>query len=221
MRPTDTRIGRRLLLTIAMTIACGCSADKQVITSTPARPATVTVVDTTTDQTLWEKEIPVYCRLTLDFDAPGEVEGMKMSPHPATRMNWKLERPKTFPKFAMDKLLPPYTLKQFDPRYVWANVVRLRPQAWETAVKGRVTLPGSDVLMKMSLRPAPEFPPKVWPGLEIPDEPALNGPPATQSQPATKPDEHPTKLPVETSQESGPSAPESGADPSPDPVEEE
>ena len=157
----------RFLLVALVIALVGCSADNHAFMSTPSMPITVTVVDVHSDQILWEKDIPVYCRLVLDFDAPREVEGIQISEFPATHMDWWLKRPKDFPP-TIDALVPADPLHILDPRNLWTAGTLFVPDDWVTAHKGRVSLPGRDVTMKVSFRPSPEYPPSVWPELAEP-----------------------------------------------------
>ena len=86
------------LLTLALAgtftaaLLAGCtSMDKQVIRSSPSRPATVTLIDTTTGKPVWSYDVPVGYKMIVDFDT--DMWGVrKENPGEATttEMAWKL-----------------------------------------------------------------------------------------------------------------------------------
>ena len=114
------------LLTVAVT---GCSRDIHQFYSTMDSPKTIKVIETSTDNVVWAKEIPVNHRLMVDFDRTWQIEGFtgvkpELSPN---RMKWSLyKRGLTFP-FRTDG--------------------------------GSVELPGTSVRLDMEVRSTPEFPP--------------------------------------------------------------
>lgn len=81
-----------LTATLGAGLLTGCtSMDKQVIRSSPSRPATVTLIDTTTGEPVWNYDVPVGYKMILDFNTdmwsirkenPGEAT--------TTEMAWKL-----------------------------------------------------------------------------------------------------------------------------------
>lgn len=66
------------------------SMDRHTFPSTPLLPATITLVDTTTDEEFWRMEVPVCTRLRLDFDHPPEMIPIRANANPATVLNWAL-----------------------------------------------------------------------------------------------------------------------------------
>lgn len=75
----------------ALLLTACASQDKHVFESTDHLPATVTVVDTTTDQTLWSRDVPPQHKLVMDFDRDGEVEFFKVTGKPATSLRYTLK----------------------------------------------------------------------------------------------------------------------------------
>lgn len=83
-----------LAATLTVVLLAGCtSMDKQVVRSSPSRPATVTLIDTTTGLPVWSYDVPVGYKMIVDFDTdmwgtrkenPGEAT--------TTEMQWKLLR---------------------------------------------------------------------------------------------------------------------------------
>ncbi len=70
--------------------ACA-SEDKHTFDSTPHLPTTIALMDTTNDTVFWKMDIPVWCRLKLDFDRKPEHEVFSTNPtFPATRLKWSI-----------------------------------------------------------------------------------------------------------------------------------
>ena len=149
-------------------VLVGCSMDKYEFISSIDKPMSIALVDHHRDKTLWEIDIPVDHKLVLDFDRPFEFEPIRANMEAATKMSWRL-----------------YNLRP--------ALGRNLPIKWQTK-----DLPGTPFMIKMSLRPAPEFPPD--------DRPiATSQPPATmQTLPAdAPPDDVPLAedVPVEDQEE--------------------
>jgi len=76
-------------LALALTLSVGCSRDRHEINSTYHLPATLTLIDTVTDQTVWSMDIPAGQRLVYDFDYDSSHNEALKSPNvPASSMRW-------------------------------------------------------------------------------------------------------------------------------------
>jgi hypothetical protein len=85
----------RLLTVFGLVFMLGAcaSVDKHVIDSTPHQPATVELMDTTNDTVFWKMDIPVWCRLKVDFDRSPEYELLKVNEtFPRTKMTWTIHQ---------------------------------------------------------------------------------------------------------------------------------
>ena len=146
---------RNVMLLVGLgLVLVGCSMDKHVFVSSVDKPMSVALVDHHRDRTLWEMDIPVQHKLVLDFDRPYEFEPLRANMEPATKMSWRL-----------------YNLSPKLGRHI--------PTEWH-----RRDLPGTPFMIKVSLRPAPEFPPELQP-----TEPP---PPATMRTLSTETDTMPS-----------------------------
>ena len=134
---------------VALLLGLGaCSQDKHTFISTSSLPTTVQIKDAYSENIIWMKEIPVGHKLVLDFDRPLEIEPLWANMQPATKMQWKL----------------------FE--------VRTDLKRWTVLEKHKVELPGTQIIMKVTYRKAPEFPP----GYKAPGTPP-GAPPETATPP--------------------------------------
>jgi len=79
------------LVALSLTAVVGCSRDRHEINSTQHLPATVLVIDTVNDTTIWSMDVPAGQRLVWDFDsASNPHEALRRSTAPATSMRWWL-----------------------------------------------------------------------------------------------------------------------------------
>jgi len=79
------------LVAVSLTTVVGCSRDRHEINSTQHLPATVLVIDSVNDQTLWSMDVPAGNRLVWDFDQANNAhEALRRSTAPATTMEWWL-----------------------------------------------------------------------------------------------------------------------------------
>jgi hypothetical protein len=77
-------------------IGCQASQDQHTFDSTPHLPTTVSLMDTANNTVFWTMEVPVWCRLKLDFDRESQREKWKVDPtFPATAMRWEMHRKDT------------------------------------------------------------------------------------------------------------------------------
>ncbi len=115
-------------LTLALTLSVGCSRDRHEINSTYHLPATLTLVDTVTDQTVWSMDVPAGQRLVYDFDYKNSHhEALKAPNVPASSMRWW-----TVPSHAQGNYGNYNTMKKID--------------------SGVVELPGTPILQKITYR---------------------------------------------------------------------
>jgi hypothetical protein len=165
-----------LLPALAGLLMAGCSQDKHVFKSTIHLPVNVEVYDTASDQVLWRKEVPVGLKLVLDFDRPLEFEPMWTNMQPATSMQWRLYRDDE--------------TKNLEERFKWK----------EAHVEH---FPGTPIMLRVSYRPAPEYPAGYTPPDMSATETAAEGTPATAPavSPATvepvRPEPAPIVVPAE------------------------
>lgn len=76
-------------LALALTLSVGCSRDRHEINSTHHLPATLTLIDTVHDQTVWSMDIPAGQRLVYDFNYDNaQHEALKSPNAPANTMTW-------------------------------------------------------------------------------------------------------------------------------------
>jgi len=76
-------------LALALTLSVGCSRDRHEINSTYHLPATLTLIDTVTDQTVWSMDIPPGQRLVYDFNYDNSHNEALKSPNvPPSTMTW-------------------------------------------------------------------------------------------------------------------------------------
>ncbi len=155
---------RNVMLLLGLaSVLIGCSMDKYAFVSTVDKPMSVALVDHHRDKTLWEMDIPVQHKLVLDFDRPLEFEPLRANMEPATKMSWRL-----------------YNLRP--------KLGRHLPIEWH-----RRDLPGMPFMIKVTLRPAPEFPPDMQP-IETP-------PPVTMQTLSTETDTRPSTTGPDTAPE--------------------
>ena len=181
-------IRNQMILLGLITVLGGCSMDKHVFVSSVDKPMSVALVDTHRDRTLWEMDIPVYHKLVLDFDRPLEFEPIRANMEPATKLSWRL-----------------YNLNPKAGRYI--------PVEWNSR-----DLPGTPFVIRVSLRPAPEFPPE-FRLAETPPPPPAATMQTLETMPSTAPTEAET-LPAEIGSDSvtpsetaEPAAPADGEEP--------
>jgi hypothetical protein len=79
------------LLLAALCLAACASQDIHIYESTDQLPTTVTIIDTTTHETVWSKPVPLRHRLEVDLDREGENEFIQVSGRPATSMHFRLK----------------------------------------------------------------------------------------------------------------------------------
>jgi hypothetical protein len=173
-------------LTAALVSTACTSTDRHLYESTVMRPTNVAVADATTGNVLWSYEIPVGYAMLLDFEVPGQIEPLKVNDTPAKLLKWSL-RPITGKTDPFDD-------------YPLARAEK----------KGRVELPGVDVIQRVSLRPAPEYPE----GYVKPE--TANAKPATAPAPTPAPETAPAPAPEATPA----TQPATESTPAPAPVEE-
>lgn len=80
-----------LTLATALALGVGCaSSDRHVFNSTLSRPVTVSVIDTTNDQTVWTMPVPAGQKLVLDLDHSSTSDNPFTSAGvPANKLSWK------------------------------------------------------------------------------------------------------------------------------------
>jgi hypothetical protein len=146
-----------VLLAVGL-ISAGCSQDKHVFKSTIHQPVNVEVYDTASDQVLWRKEVPVGQKLVLDFDRPLEIEPAWTNMQPATSMQWRIYRDDE--------------TQNLEERFKWKEAHLEH-------------FPGTPIMLRVSYRPAPEYPPGYTP-------PDMSAPPVEEA-PTTIPE---TEIPT-------------------------
>jgi hypothetical protein len=131
-----TSFPRAMTLVLALTLtlsALGCAAkDRHVFVSTVNQPTTIVLVDTYTSEAVWEMDIPVNHKLSLDFD--GTTAGQSSDGVSPRWVIWELYRADDLPTDTGKARKG--TLIQND----------------------RVDLTGMKILMQTSYRPGPEIP---------------------------------------------------------------
>ncbi len=94
------------VLTLALTVT-GCqdhyrinsvrhslaSTNRYEYASTPNLPTNIKLVDTYSGDVFWQRELPVGQTVIIDLDRKGEIELMKVSGRPATKVSWKIYGP--------------------------------------------------------------------------------------------------------------------------------
>lgn len=127
---------RALMLLLAVTMALssvGCSSnDKHTFVSTALKPATLTLMDSNQNQSVWEMDIPVNHKLVLDFE--NSIEQTDATGRTPSWVNWKLYRADDQP----------------------TDTGRDRKGALVRS--DRVDLTGTRVRMLLTYRPSPEMP---------------------------------------------------------------
>lgn len=97
----------------AMLTGCKASLDSHSYTSTPLMPVTVTVVDTTTGESLWAMDVPVNQKLRVRFyddRRPDEAAGNRTA-----MMRWELTDPeKKSGKLRNEIAVPPAHSRRID-----------------------------------------------------------------------------------------------------------
>ncbi len=160
-----------------------CSSDMHVFHSSVDRPTTITLYDTTSDKPLWIKNIPVGYSLEMDLNHPNDSDMSAVDPRPATQMVWRLfipgqeDEPVGDPYRSMRTARRSSASPQPQGRVMIdapAPMVRTRvnrPSDSSDAsaprsvyypglqAQGVENLPGTPVVIKVSYRPSPEFPP--------------------------------------------------------------
>jgi len=123
-----------LLLALTLTLsALGCAAkDKHVFVSTVNQPKSLTLLDTYSNEAVWEMDIPVNHKLVLDFE--GTASGKSSEGVAPSWVNCKLFRADDLP----------------------TDTGRARKGSLVS--NERVDITGKKILMQVSRRPAPEIP---------------------------------------------------------------
>ena len=154
-----------------------CSQDKHVFVSTMFVPLTLELEDQRTHENIWKKDIPVDYKLVVDFDRPTEFEPIWANMEPATVMHWRLYE------------------------------VRTDSDSWfaDPNEEGQLDLPGTPIMMRVSVRPSPEYKPgykphrretPITPAPLTEPPPAANAPGAPPPQPNNTPRPLPDDLPA-------------------------
>ncbi len=121
-----------LALTLTLS-ALGCAAkDKHVFVSTVSQPTSLALLDTYSNETVWELDIPVNHKLVLDFE--GTAGGKSSEGVAPSWVNCKLYRADDLPTDTG------------------------RARRGSLVSKERIDITGKKVLMQVSHRPAPEIP---------------------------------------------------------------
>ena len=122
-----------MLIVVALSLVA-CSQDRHVFRSTVFSPKTIAVRDMVSHRVIWSKDVPVGYKLVMDFDSPYEMAPFRIGSNPPKTLTWKINRiePGTLPHI-LDTLLK--------------------------SKKGKLSLPGVNIIIDVTLRPVPEYPP--------------------------------------------------------------
>ena len=131
---TNRAIVTSVMLIVAALSLAACSQDRHVFRSTVFSPKTIAVRDMVSRRVIWSKDVPVGYKLVMDFDSPYEIAPFRIGSNPPKTLTWNINRiePGTLPHI-LDTLLK--------------------------SKKGKLSLPGVNIIIDVTLRPVPEYPP--------------------------------------------------------------